>query len=102
MNEKFDKKEILKQIETNRIGARKLVEKSIKDAKKILEERKLLGYESSPLAVVKLAEALFRVEAQTLQAKSRVEQAEVAIKAQKEATEKAKEKVPSQDKTPVA
>lgn len=101
MNGKFDKKKVLKQIEKNRKGAKKLVEDSIKDAKKILKKEGLAGYDSFPLAVVSLAEALFRVEAKTLQAKAQVEQAEVAIKAQKEAIKKKKERVSSQDKTPV-
>lgn len=90
MNGKFDKKKILKQMEKNRKGARKLVADSIKDAKKILKNEGLLGHESSPLAVVKLAEALFKIEASVLQGKAKVEQAGIMIKAKLEAEKKAK------------
>lgn len=105
MNGKFDKKEILKQIEKNRKGARKLVEDSIKDAKKILKKEGLLGYESASLAVVGLAESLFRIEAKTLQAKEQVRQAEIMQKAAEAAQKKQKSCEGCQkksSKTPVA
>jgi len=85
MNGKFNKEKILKQIEKNRKSARKLVENSIKDAKKILKNERLMGCDSSALAVVRLAEALFRIEASVIQGKAKVEQAEQAMKAQLEA-----------------
>lgn len=105
MNGKFDKKKILEQMEENRKNARKIVEDSVKDAKKILEQRKLLGYGSSPLAVVELAKALFKIEFSVIQGKAKVEQAELRMKLQKEAeaaqTKKAHSCKSCQERTPV-
>lgn len=106
MNGKFDKKKILKQLEEGRKSARKLVEDSLKDAKKILGKLSLLGYDSSALAVVRLAEALFRIEASVVQGKNKVEQADQAMKAQLEDQKKSDKtscaSCQSQSRTPVA
>lgn len=85
MNGKLDKKKILKQMEENRKNARRLVKESVRDAKKILKDEGLMGYESSPLAVVGVAEALFRIEASVIQGKAKVDQAEMMQKAAEEA-----------------
>jgi len=105
MNGKFDKKEILKQIEKNRKSARKLIVDAVEDAKKILHKQGLLGYPSSPLAVVSLAEAIFRVEASVVQGRAKIEQVALQMKAQAEAAKANKEACSSckrETRTPVA
>ena len=105
MNGKFDKKKILKQIEANRKSARKLIVDAVEGAKIILHKQGLLGYPSSPLAVVSLAEAIFRVEASVVQGRAKIEQVAQQMKAQAEAA-KQKNKASASGKqstrTPIA
>lgn len=74
MNGKFDKKKILKEITANHTNIKRLIAESVKEADKLLSGIVRPSYESYPLAVVTLAELIFKIELQTVQAKAKVEQ----------------------------
>lgn len=96
MNGKFDEKKILKEIRENHIKVKGLIKEAVKEADKILSGVVPVSYESYPLAVVTLAEMIFKIELQTVQAKAKIELVATQMKARKAATAKAEKEFPPQ------
>ena len=78
--EKFNKKKLFKQVEKGEKAVMKILEECLEKANNMFANLHLTAYESSALAIGRLAEILFKIKMQTRQAKGQIEAVEKKIK----------------------